>query len=234
MQSAGHPDRMDDPLDDSEILAKKKKKKKKKRLWRIFQCCCCKDPDEEPEALPEKSRTELFRIFKEQMTFEIWIIFIIKLVTSVIFLIDDLTFLLFCQYEFGMSPSEAGILFCISACCLFVYGLTISGYIIDKTGVKISLLIGLIVYAIAKFVLIFTESRAHLYFIMVTFGPFGISIIFPASILGVKKLTRENARPMAFSFFFGAMVIGAIFSGPIVDWIRHDYKTTTWPYDHFN
>jgi len=47
-----------------------------------------------------------------------------------------------------MTPSEAGILFCISALCLFVLGLTVSGFIIDKIGVKGSLILGLTLYAI--------------------------------------------------------------------------------------
>ena len=58
-----------------------------------------------------------------------------------------------------MTPSEAGILFCISAICLFVYGLTISGFIIDKIGVKGSLLLGLSLYAAGKFILVFSETR---------------------------------------------------------------------------
>ena len=29
-------------------------------------------------------------------------------------------------------------------------------------------------------------------------------------------------------------MLGAIFSGPIIDWIRHDYKYTTWHYTHHN
>jgi len=52
--------------------------------------------------------------------------------------------------------------------------------------------------------------------------------------LGVKRLTKEDARPIAFNIFYGAMVLGAIFGGPIVDFIRHDYKTTTWMYHHTN
>lgn len=58
-----------------------------------------------------------------------------------------------------MTPSEAGILFCISAICLFCYGLTISGYIIDKIGVKGSLLLGLSLYAAGKFILVFADTR---------------------------------------------------------------------------
>jgi MFS family permease len=53
-------------------------------------------------------------------------------------------------------------------------------------------------------------------------------------VLAVKKLTFENARATAYSFYFGFMVIGAILGGPIVDLIRHDYKTTTWHYTHHN
>lgn len=65
---------------------------------------------------------------------------------------------------------------------------------------------------------------------MLTFLPFGVSIIFPATCLGIKKLTFEETRPTGFSIYYGAMVLGAIFGGPAVDWIRHDYKMTTWHY----
>jgi len=58
-----------------------------------------------------------------------------------------------------MTPSEAGILFCISAVCLFCFGLTISGFIIDKIGVKGSLILGLTLYAVGKFILVFSETR---------------------------------------------------------------------------
>jgi len=97
-----------------------------------------------------------------------------------------------------------------------------------------SLLIGLSLYAIAKLFLIFADARWQLYLIMTTLAPLGISIVFPALLLGVKRLTFENSRPYAFSVFFGAMIIGAILGGPVVDWIRHDYKTTTWHYTHHN
>ena len=59
-----------------------------------------------------------------------------------------------------MSQMEAGILFCISALCLFTYGLTISGIIIDKWGVKNALMFGLSLYAFAKFILIFADTKA--------------------------------------------------------------------------
>lgn len=151
-----------------------------------------------------------------------------------VFLIDDLTFLLFCQYEFHMTVWEVGVLFFCTAICLLIYGLTISGFIIDKLGVKFSTFIGFALYAVTKFFLIFIDNRAQLYFLMLTILPFAISLIFPVLVLAVKRLTKESARPLAFSIFFGAMILGAVFGGPIVDWIRHDYKHASVSYPHKN
>lgn len=151
-----------------------------------------------------------------------------------IFIIDDITFLLYCQYEFNMSTSEAGILFCISAICLFTYGLTITGPVVDKLGVKTSLMIGLVGYSITKFLLVFIEYRYQLYIIMCTIAPLAISILFPVLLLAIKKLTFENARPLAFSLYYGAMVLGAVFGGPIIDFIRAEFKQTNYNYDHYN
>ena len=69
---------------------------------------------------------------------------------------------------------------------------------------------------------------------MCTALPFGVSIVFPALFLGVKKLTKEDVRATAFSIFYGAMIIGAIIGGPLVDGIRHDYKNTSFTYTHTN
>ena len=151
-----------------------------------------------------------------------------------VFLIDDLTFLLFCTYEFHMSVWETGVLVCCTAICLLIYGITITGFIIDKLGVKFSTFIGFTLYAITKFFLIFIDSKAQLYFIMLTIFPFSISIVFPVLVLAVKRLTKESARPLAFSIFFGSMILGGVFGGPIVDWIRHDYKHASVTYSHSN
>ena len=57
----------------------------------------------ESEVNAYKSRADINRVFKEQQSFEIWMMFVFKLITSIIFLIDDLTFLLYCEYEFHMT-----------------------------------------------------------------------------------------------------------------------------------
>lgn len=69
---------------------------------------------------------------------------------------------------------------------------------------------------------------------MITIVPLSISLIYPGLILGVKKLTFPDARPQAFAIFYGAMILGAVFGGPIVDWIRQDYKHSSVTYTHTN
>ena len=51
----------------------------------------------------KKSRSEVNKEFFEKQSWELWVIFIMKMVTSLVFLIDDLTFLVYCEYEFNMT-----------------------------------------------------------------------------------------------------------------------------------
>ena len=70
---------------------------------------------------------------------------------------------------------------------------------------------------------------------MCTISPFGISLIFPCLILGVKKLTTNGPlRNLSFSIFYGFMVFGALLGGPIVDFIRRDIGKTQFEYYHTN
>jgi hypothetical protein len=51
----------------------------------------------------QSKMSDLPNEFFEMHTWELWVIFILKLITSLVFLIDDLTFLVFCEYEFKMA-----------------------------------------------------------------------------------------------------------------------------------
>jgi MFS family permease len=105
--------------------------------------------------------------------------------------------------------------------------LTISGYLIDVLGVKYSLLLGYMCISISKFILTFADSLSQLYFVMCSISPFGISIIFPCLVLGVKRLSGDGPfRKLCFSIYFGFMVIGGVLGGPIVDYIRRDIGKT--------
>ena len=139
--SAGDEDSIgkEDPDRDPDSIMLNKKRKKA-RLWTAFYCCCKKEDDSDPAAEVDdiKSRAEVNRLFYEQQTLELWIIYLIKCCTAMIFLIDDLTFLLYCEAEYHMSQSEAGLLYMTTAICLFIYAIVLAGPIIDKIGVKLA------------------------------------------------------------------------------------------------
>ena len=59
-----------------------------------------------------------------------------------------------------MTVWEGGVLIFVAAICVLIYGFTITGFVIDKIGVKFTLFIGFILYAITKFFLIFIDNRA--------------------------------------------------------------------------
>ena len=94
-----------------------------------------------------------------------------------------------------MTIWEVGVLVALIALAVLVYGLTISGFIIDKLGIKFSTFIGFSLYASSKFFLIFIDNRAQLYFVVLTLMPFAIAIVFPVLVLAVKRLTKTSARP---------------------------------------
>ena len=83
--------------------------------------------------------------------------------------------------------------------------------------------------------LTFIEKKQHLFLIMCTINPFGISILFPTHVLGVKKLTYNGSmRVLAFNIYYGAMIFGAMIGGPLVDYIRRDIGKVQFEYLHQN
>jgi MFS family permease len=75
------------------------KRRKKIKVYKMRLCgedLMTAEERAESEVAAYKSRSDINKVFKEQQTYEIWMIFVFKLITSIIFLIDDLTFLLYC------------------------------------------------------------------------------------------------------------------------------------------
>jgi dipeptide/tripeptide permease len=81
---------------------------------------------------------------------ELWIILFAKFLESFGFIAEDLVFLLYLKEEIGLTQTESGLIYSLTACLTFVYGLLFSGYLIDKAGVRISLIIGSLCLTLAR------------------------------------------------------------------------------------
>ena len=73
-----------------------------------------------------------------------------KFLESFGFIAEDLVFLLYLKEEIGLTQTESGLIYSLTACLTFVYGLLFSGYLIDKAGVRISLIIGSLCLTLAR------------------------------------------------------------------------------------
>ena len=92
-----------DPMNFQDDMIIKRRKRKPKKMRLCGEDIMTAEERAESEVAAYKSRGDINKVFKQQQTFEIWMLFIFKLITSIIFLIDDLTFLLYCEYEFHMT-----------------------------------------------------------------------------------------------------------------------------------
>jgi dipeptide/tripeptide permease len=73
---------------------------------------------------------------------ELWLLLFLKLAESFAMTSEDLIFMLYLRDEMGFSETDSGILYSATAFLIFLYGVTVAGYLIDNYGVKPALLLG--------------------------------------------------------------------------------------------
>lgn len=106
----------------------------------------------------------------------IWVIFILKFFEAFSFVSEDFIFILFFNKEFQMDEVECGTVYSIAAGLTFLYGLFISGYLIDNCGVKPCLLLGSFLAAVSRFLIMIVSEKRHLKIIMFTTIPLALSL----------------------------------------------------------
>jgi len=111
--------------------------------------------------------------------FELWIILISKFFESWCFVTEDFTFMIFFTSEFGLSDYECGIFYSLIAALTFLYGLFISGYVIDNAGVKPALLLGCFFLTLTRLLVSLMHDKQTLYLIGYTIMPLGLSLCKP-------------------------------------------------------
>eukprot|EP00292_Cryptomonas_paramecium_P023786 CAMPEP_0113723550 /NCGR_PEP_ID=MMETSP0038_2-20120614/38493_1 /TAXON_ID=2898 /ORGANISM="Cryptomonas paramecium" /LENGTH=152 /DNA_ID=CAMNT_0000653167 /DNA_START=50 /DNA_END=505 /DNA_ORIENTATION=+ /assembly_acc=CAM_ASM_000170 len=123
---------------------------------------------------------------------------------------------MFLSQEFKLSDSHAGFAYGTMGSLTSIYGLLV-GSLIDKWGVRQSLLTGIIMVTFFRTVMVFTTSRLVLYF-SIFFGlPLGGCLIIPVLTLAIRRYTTTSNRGFAFGLFYSIMNLGALFSGFVVD-----------------
>ncbi|KAA8498560.1 hypothetical protein FVE85_6145 [Porphyridium purpureum] len=150
---------------------------------------------------------------------ELWVIYIMKFLSSYSYFSFALVLTMYLTDEFGMDDTEAGWAYGSYGLMSTVFGV-VCGWVIDLMGVRQSLIIGALVGCSARLVLALTSSRFVVLATLYIFLPFAECLGIPILSIGIKRYTNAANRTFAFSFYYSIMNIAALIAGPLVDIVR--------------
>eukprot|EP00960_Hanusia_phi_P073762 768082-Hanusia_phi.AAC.2 len=129
---------------------------------------------------------------------------------------------IFLSDEFGLNDAQAGFAYGLMGTFSSVYGFVI-GFVVDKIGIRRSLLLGCSLSLIGRCTLTFCRSPALLAVIMYIFLPAGHCLCIPVMTLAIKGYTTTKNRGFAYGIFYGIMNAGILVSGLVVDFFNVKY-----------
>eukprot|EP00928_Gymnodinium_smaydae_P043019 TRINITY_DN28911_c0_g2_i1.p1 TRINITY_DN28911_c0_g2~~TRINITY_DN28911_c0_g2_i1.p1 ORF type:complete len:708 (+),score=127.57 TRINITY_DN28911_c0_g2_i1:104-2227(+) len=125
----------------------------------------------------------------------------------------------FMSEELGMTDQEAGNLYAAYGFISTFLGLG-AGIVIDKLGVRKSLLIGTIASTIARFAHVLMTSKFAACFISLTFFPLGGAFGVPVLALGIRRYSHRDNRKFAFSIFYTMLMLATLVGTMMINQIR--------------
>lgn len=150
---------------------------------------------------------------------ELWIIFLLKFLESFSYFITSLNFTLYLSREFGYNDLTAGTYYGLWGVLISVYGL-VTGILIDKLGVKWSLVIGGIISTLGRVLFAIAPSRPMLLMSVFVLMPLGSSMAIPVLSIGIKRIAVAEDRSTAFGLYYSIMNVSAMISGGLTDFLN--------------
>lgn len=165
------------------------------------RCCCCL-----PESLRRAPR-------------ELWLAFVLKLVSSCVYFSTALVFVPYLSSEFKYDDVMAGTIYGVWGFLSSVAGVAV-GPLIDRLGVRRSLLLGFVVGACGTCAMALAKSTWLLLIAVCGLLPLSTALGIPVLTIGIKRYTSAANRRIAYGIFYAAMNCGAVLAGPLVDIVR--------------
>jgi len=106
---------------------------------------------------------------------ELWLLLFVKLIESFAMTSEDLVFMLYLREEM-FTQREAGLLYSATALLIFVYGVTLAGFLIDAAGVKASLIVGSLCSLLARAVIGLARDKTEIQVAFLTLVPLGMAL----------------------------------------------------------
>ncbi|EKX54645.1 hypothetical protein GUITHDRAFT_159147 [Guillardia theta CCMP2712] len=160
---------------------------------------------------------------------DLWYIYVLKFLESYSYFSMAVVCTIFLSDEFGLNDAQAGFAYGLMGTFSSVYGFVI-GFVVDKIGIRRSLLLGCSLSLIGRCTLTFCQSPILLAVIMYIFLPAGHCLCIPVMTLAIKGYTTSKNRGFAYGIFYGIMNAGILVSGLVVDFFNMKYPRASMKY----
>uniref|UniRef100_A0A6B2L3H4 Major facilitator superfamily (MFS) profile domain-containing protein n=1 Tax=Arcella intermedia TaxID=1963864 RepID=A0A6B2L3H4_9EUKA len=149
---------------------------------------------------------------------ELWLCYLNKVLFSFSFFTWSIIMVIYLN-ELGFSDEHSGFLYGVYGAFTSIYGL-VTGFFLDRYGVRISLVIGGLVCGLGKLLLAANGSSSAVYFSLCFVLPVGEALCMPVLTTGIRRYTLKENAALAYGIYYSILNIGAALSGYIVDLVR--------------
>eukprot|EP00440_Ansanella_granifera_P070676 gb/GFBE01076698.1/.p1 GENE.gb/GFBE01076698.1/~~gb/GFBE01076698.1/.p1 ORF type:complete len:586 (+),score=112.77 gb/GFBE01076698.1/:1-1758(+) len=154
-----------------------------------------------------------------QAPYDLFLVFSIKAAEITAYYGFSYIFVSFVSDEYGMTDREAGNLYAAYGFACTGFGLVL-GFVIDRLGVRRSMLLGCTCSMIYRLICALSTSREVLWFATLTFAPVGAAFGVPVLALAVRRYTHRENRTFAFSFFYSMLCLGCLLGSVVINLVR--------------
>jgi len=118
-----------------------------------------------------------------------------------------------------MTDVEAGNLYAAYGFACTGVGLLL-GFVIDRLGVRRSMLIGCFCSTLYRGICFLSTSRQLMWAATMIFAPIGAAFGVPVLALAVRRYTHRDNRTFAFSFFYSMLCLGCLLGSVLINIVR--------------
>lgn len=166
--------------------------------------------------------SEHVRVLWDSSHAGLWAVLVCKLIEACSYMMCALTLKQYLVENFGFSDVDAGYVYGVWGLCSTLYGLLL-GVVIDKVGVRWSLLTGGTILCISRVWLALTLDRNAMLFNLFLFLPIGCALGMPVKYIAVKRYTPAAVGSIAYGLLYLFLNAGYFAAGFLVDLFRKDF-----------
>jgi len=165
----------------------------------------------------------LWRILFQSSSRGLWAIMACKMIEGCSYMMCSLTMKQYLVDNFGFSDINAGYTYGLWGLATTLYGIAL-GVVIDKVGVRWSLLTGGILLTVSRLWLAFTLNEDAMFLNMYLILPMGMALGMPVKLIAIKRYPPAVVGPVAYGLMYLFLNAGYFFAGFIVDAFRENFQ----------